>query len=117
MLKEVDTTMVQAATGIITYTNEAGATSTAVTVSTDAGNNITAGADGGAFFNAPPVLTGGSYDDVTNTLNLVLNTDGTTSTVAVPILDAVGAFLADFTVTGDTGTDLVNNHETLNFEG
>ena len=25
--------------------------------------------------------------------------------------------MADFTITGDTGTDLVNNHETVNFTG
>src|SRR5690606_34970733 len=37
-------------TGVITYTDEEGGASTANVVSTDAGNEITVGADGGAFY-------------------------------------------------------------------
>lgn len=84
----------------------------AAKISTDAGNEISIGTDGGLFVNNN-LLTGANYDDSTNTLNLVFET----GTVSVPILDVVGAFLADFTVAGNTGSDLVNNHETLTIVG
>ncbi|MFD2590846.1 hypothetical protein ACFSTE_08380, partial [Aquimarina hainanensis] len=41
------------ATGEITYTDEDGSTSTAQVVSADANNQVTSGADGGAFFVSP----------------------------------------------------------------
>ncbi len=84
----------------------------AARLSTDAGNEISFGTDGGLFVNNN-LLTGASWNDATN--NLVLTFE--TGTVNVPIIDVVSAFLADFTVSGNTGTDLVNNHETLNIVG
>ncbi|RLA16587.1 MAG: hypothetical protein DRQ56_10375 [Gammaproteobacteria bacterium] len=51
---EVTTSLAQnAGTGVITYTDEDGATATANVRSTDANNDIIIGADGGAYYNAP----------------------------------------------------------------
>jgi len=115
---ETPTSLTQnTATGVITYINEDGTNQTANVVSGDANNNITVGTDGGAFLDVPPLLTGGVWNDATNTLELTLNTDGTNSVVNIPFADVASTFLSDFTVAGNTGTDLINNHETLNIVG
>ncbi|MCA0132387.1 hypothetical protein, partial [Winogradskyella alexanderae] len=50
---ETVTTISQATTtGIITYSNEAGANQTANVISSDTNNNISAGTDGGAYYNS-----------------------------------------------------------------
>jgi hypothetical protein len=46
-------------TGVITYINEAGASSIANTVSADADNQIVAGTDGGAYLNGPEIIAAG----------------------------------------------------------
>ena len=93
------------ATDTVTYTAK---------LSTDTGNGIVFGTDNGLFVPQAQLLTNATWADATNTLTL---TFANGSTVAVPIVDVVGAFLSDFTIAGDTGTDLVNNHETLTFVG
>ncbi|MFL1896995.1 beta strand repeat-containing protein, partial [Aquimarina sp. 2-A2] len=55
-VNETVTTLTQndvSPTGEITYTNEAGTATTAQVVSANAGNQVTAGTDGGAFFASP----------------------------------------------------------------
>ena len=49
-------------TGVITYINEAGASSIANTVSADADNQIVAGTDGGAYLNGPEIIAAGKVD-------------------------------------------------------
>jgi len=97
--------VVVSATDTVTYSSK---------LSTDAGNAIVFGGDGGIYVPQAQLLTNATWTDATNTLTL---TFANGSTVAVPIVDVVGAFLADFTITGDTGTDLVNNHESVAFVG
>ena len=46
-------------TGVITYINEAGASSIANTVSANADNQIVAGTDGGAYLNGPEIIAAG----------------------------------------------------------
>ncbi|MEE2802713.1 MAG: hypothetical protein VX550_11075, partial [Bacteroidota bacterium] len=48
------------ATGEITYTNEAGTTTTAQVVSADANNSIQVGSDGGAYFVGPTIAAAGN---------------------------------------------------------
>lgn len=118
-LQETETSIAQnTTTGVITFTNEAGAASTANLLSGDANNNLSVGSDGGLFYDAPAVLTWAAWDDATNTLNLTLNTDGATSTVAVPIVDTVAAFIHSYTLAGDTGTDqTITNSDTITLAG
>ena len=86
----------------------------AVKISAAAGNDLTVNADG-LYLSKDNLVTGASWSDTTNTLTLTFDSG---ATAAVPIMDLVGTFLADFTVAGNTGTpDLVNNHETLNIVG
>ena len=94
-----------------------GATDTftyAVKLSADADNSAVFGTDGGVFVPIANVVTGATWDDVTNTLTITFS-DG--SDVDIPIVDVVGAFLADFTISDGTNTDLINNHETVTFTG
>lgn len=86
---ETATTLSQdLATGTITYTNEAGTPATSEVVSTNSGNIITVGTDGGALL-TPTTLTAAT----TNTLtavngNLVSTVNGVATTPAVPVLIA-----------------------------
>uniref|UniRef100_UPI000B272403 hypothetical protein n=1 Tax=Aquimarina longa TaxID=1080221 RepID=UPI000B272403 len=66
------TTTDPTATGEITYTDENGSTSTAQVVSADANNNISVGADGGAFLSMPIIYAAGK-----------VNADGTVNTGAI----------------------------------
>lgn len=81
-------------------------------LSTDAGNDITFGTDGGLYLSKDSLLTNVTWNDATN--NLVLTFDNG-STVNVPIVDNVSTFLMDLTISDWTTTDVVNNHETLTF--
>lgn len=97
------TTVTVSATDVVTI---------AAKLSTDAGNELSIGTDGGLFVNNN-LLTGAAWDDATNSLVLTFETGN----VSVPIVDVLSTFLSDFTIAGDTGTDLVNNHETLTIVG
>jgi hypothetical protein len=57
-------------TGVITYTNETGALSTANTVSADANNQIEAGTDGGAYLNGPAIKAAGKISANGNNLKV-----------------------------------------------
>lgn len=84
----------------------------AAKLSTDAGNDITIGTDGGLYLSKDSLLTNVTWNDVTN--NLVLTFDNG-STVNVPIVDNLSTFLMDLTISDGTTTDVVNNHETITF--
>ncbi|PIF30501.1 hypothetical protein CLU81_0931 [Flavobacterium sp. 9] len=61
-------------TGTITYTNEAGAAVTAQVVSTDTGNLVKVGTDGGAFLNAGALpVTTVANNSTANALNTTVN--------------------------------------------
>lgn len=83
-------------------------------VSTDANNAAVFGVDGGLYVPVAKVVTGASWNDSTNTLTITFSDS---SVVNVPILDVVGAFLADFRISDGTANDLINNHETITFTG
>ena len=72
--------------GVITYTNEAGTVVTAKVVSTDAGNLLTVGADGGALLNAA-ALPATTVSNTSTANNLTTTVNGVTGT-AVPIVNA-----------------------------
>lgn len=93
------------ATDTVTYASQ---------LSTDVGNDITFGTDGGLYISKNDLVSGASWNDTTNTLVLTFDSG---ATVNVPIVDSVASFLSDFTVAGNTGTDLVNNHDTLTVTG
>ena len=81
-------------------------------LSTDANNDLAIGTDGGLFVGVDNLLTGATWDDTTNNLVLAFETG---ADVNVPIIDNVGTFLMDITISDGTATDVVNNHETLVF--
>lgn len=83
-------------------------------LSTDAGNDLLIGTDGGLLFSANSLVTGAAWDDALNAIVITFE-DG--STTNVPITDNIANFLADFTISDGTTTDLVNNHETITFSG
>jgi len=84
-----------------------------VIVSADANNSITAGTDGGAYYNAPALVTNATWNDATNTIAITFDD---ASVVNVPIVDNVSSFLSDFSITDWTNTDVVSNHETVTFQ-
>lgn len=98
-------TAVVSATDTVTHTAK---------LSTDSGNDITFGTDGGLYLSKDALVTGASWSDATNTLTLTF--DGGT-TVDVSITDTASVFLADFVISDGTTTDTVNNHETVTFNG
>ena len=83
-------------------------------ISTDANNGIAIGTDGGLYFNTGGLITAGTWLDATNEIQFTL-VDG--SFLTIPVQDLIGTWLADFGITGNTGTDTVNNHETLSVLG
>jgi hypothetical protein len=109
-----DTLTVTASNGMSATVSATDTLTLAARLSTDAGNDLVFGGDGGLFFSANNLVTGATWDDATNTLVLTLDSGATAN---VPILDVVSAFLADFVVSGNSGTDTINNHETLSVLG
>ena len=121
---ETTTSLSQAlATGVITYTDENGATQTANVISTDAGNIISVGADGGAYVDntiiaASETTTTLVQDDVTGDATYT-NEDGLVTIVDVISTDAgnviaVGsdgaAYLSQSIIaSNETVTTLVDN--------
>lgn len=83
-------------------------------LSTDADNIVQIGTDGGLYANVSTLIVSATWNDTTNSLDFVLAGGGTLS---VPIADLGGAWLFDLTIAGDSGTDLINNHETITFVG
>lgn len=86
----------------------------AAKLSADPNNGVVIGSDGGLYYNTATIITGGSWIDTTNTIRFTL-VNG--SFLDIPVQDLVGTWLADFTITGNTGTDVVNNHENITFTG
>jgi hypothetical protein len=118
VIENGNTLTVTSGDGITATVSATDALDIAVKLSTDANNSLSfSGVDGGLFFDAPDNLSGAVWNDVNNTLDLTFDVNGTPTVVPIAIADAVGTFLADFTFTGDAGTDLVSNHESVNFEG
>lgn len=115
LINESLTSMTQSlVTGDITYVSEDASASPVVAkvVSTDADNSITVGTDGGAYYNAPALVNGATWNDTTNTIEITFDD---LSVVNVPIVDNVASFLSDFTITDGTTTSLINNHDTVSF--
>ena len=83
-------------------------------ISADADNALIFGGDTGLYVPQAQLLSGAVWVDATNTITL---TFANGSTLDIPIVDVVSSFLFDMTVAGNTGTDLVNNHETLTVVG
>ena len=109
-----DTLTITAGNGLTATVSATDLLTLVAKLSTDAGNDITFGSDGGLYLSKDSLLTNVTWNDATNELVLTFDSG---SVVNVPIIDSISAWLADFTITGDTGTDLVNNHETVNFTG
>lgn len=82
--------------------------------STDAGNAVVFGTDGGLYVPQANLVTDADWDDATNTLTI---TFANGSTVDVPIVDAIGTFLSDWSVQGDSGSYTVDNHSVLSIIG
>lgn len=112
-----NTLLVTSGNGITATVSATDVLTIAAKLSTDANNSITFGTDGGLYFNAPNNLTGVVWNDVTNNLEFTYDINGTPTTVNVNIADTVSSWLADFTISDGTTTDVVNNHETLVFAG
>ena len=88
------------ATGIITYTNEQGTAQTALLRSTDPGNIIAIGTDGGSL------LTAAAIPAVTSVSNA---SAGNTSTVTVNGIVSSGAPIVNTNETSLTGTNLITS--------
>lgn len=109
-----DTLLVTAGNGVTATVSATDLLTIAASLSADVGNDITFGSDGGLYLSKDSLLTNVTWDDATN--NLILTFDNG-STVNVPIVDSISSWLADFTISDGTTTDIVNNHETVVFEG
>ena len=114
VLSTGDTLTVTAGNGITATVSATDIVTLVAKLSTDAGNDIVFGSDGGLFFSANNLVTGASWNDATNTLVLTFDSGATAN---VPFVDVVSSFLSDFTISDGTNTDVVNNHETLTFAG
>lgn len=109
-----DTLTIAAGNGMSAVVSATDLLTVAARLSTDAGNDISFGSDGGLYLSKDNLVTGASWNDATNELVLTFDNG---STVPIPIVDAIATFLADFTISDGTATDVVYNHETLLFEG
>lgn len=109
-----DTLLAQAGNGLSVLVGATDKFTYAIRLSTDADNAADIGTDGGLFVPVVNIVTGASWNDSTNTLTITF-TDG--STVNVPIVDTIGAFLSDWVMSDGTTTDTINNHETVTFTG
>ena len=109
-----DTLTVTAGNGLTATVSATDLLTLVAKLSTDAGNDITFGSDGGLYLSKDSLLTNVTWNDATN--NLVLTFDNG-STVNVPIVDNVSTFLMDLVISDGTTTDTVNNHETITFAG
>ncbi|MBW1655403.1 beta strand repeat-containing protein [Flavobacterium quisquiliarum] len=95
------TNLVQTASnGVITYTNESGANQTANVISTNAGNILTVGTDGGSLF------TPTSLADATSVSN---SSTGNTATVTVNGKTSTGALIVNLNETSLSGTSLTTS--------
>lgn len=112
-----DTLVVNSGNGILATVSATDTLNIAARLSTDANNSMSFGTDGGIFFNAANHLTGVIWNDTLNRLEFTYDINGVPTMIPVVIADVVGTFLADFTIAGDTGSDLVSNHETVTFAG
>lgn len=83
-------------------------------LSTDADNALVFGGDGGLYVPEAQLVTGATWDDATNTLTI---TFANGSTVDVPIVDAIGAFLSDWNIQADSGSGIIENHGLLSVVG
>lgn len=100
--------------GITTVVSATDTVTTTAKLSTDANNGVVFGSDGGLYFNTGGLISAGTWLDATNTIRFTL-VNG--SFLDIPVQDLIGTWLADFTISGNTGTDVVNNHETLTVVG
>ncbi|MXO04531.1 hypothetical protein [Flavobacterium sp. HBTb2-11-1] len=73
-------------TGVITYTNEAGVAATAQVTSTDAGNILTVGTDGGSLLTPTAITNATTVSNTSAVNNLTTTVNGVTGT-AVPIIN------------------------------
>lgn len=83
-------------------------------LSADANNDLTFGTDGKLYLSKNDLIKDVTWDDAANKLILTFDSG---ATVDVPIVDAISSWLADFTISDGSTTDVVNNHETLVFAG
>lgn len=75
------------ATGVITYTNEAGTATTSQVTSTDAGNILTVGSDGGSLLTPTAIANATTVSNTSAVNNLSTTVNGVTGT-AVPIINS-----------------------------
>ena len=85
-----------------------------VTPSTDTQNALVLGADGKPYVPKAQLITGATWDDTTNTLNIEF-ADG--SVVAVPIVDDLGSFISDFNISDGVTVVTIPNHSTVTYSG
>ncbi len=109
-----DTLTITSGNGITATVSATDILTLLVKISTDANNDITIGTDGGIYLSKNNLLTNVTWNDATN--NLVLTFDSG-ATVNVPIVDNVANFLFDLSISDGVTTDVVNNHETITFNG
>lgn len=109
-----DTLTVTAGNGITATVSATDLLSILVKISDDDNNDITFGSDGGIYLSKNNLLTNVTWNDATN--NLVLTFDSG-SVVNIPIVDNISNFLFDLNISDGSTIDVVNNHETLVFNG
>ena len=109
-----DTLTVTAGNGITATVSATDLLTILVKISDDANNDITFGSDGGIYLSKNNLLTNVTWNDATN--NLVLTFDSG-SVVNIPIVDNISNFLFDLNISDGSTIDVVNNHETLVFNG
>jgi hypothetical protein len=109
-----DTLLAQAGNGVTVLVGATDKFTYAVKLSTDANNAAIFGTDNGVYVPVANIVTDATWDDATNTLTLEFSDS---STVDIPIVDDIGAFLSDFTIAGDTGSTLIDNHDTVTYTG
>lgn len=109
-----DTLTVSTQNGVTAVVSATDLLTLGIQVSADAGNDLTFGTDGKLYLSKNDLINNVTWNDATNELVLTFDSG---ATVNVPIVDAISTWLADFTISDGTTTDVVNNHETLVFAG
>lgn len=109
-----DTVTFAAGQGMTVAVSATDTVTTTARLSTDANNGVVFGSDGGLYFNTGGIIASGTWLDATNEIQFTLING---SNLTIPVQDLIGTWLADFVIAGNTGTDTINNHETLTVIG
>lgn len=109
-----DTVLFQAGDGLSVLVAATDEVIYSLKVSADQGNDIRIGSDGGVFLSKNNLVKEATWNDITNNLELIFDDN---SVVSVPIIDNIGVFLSDFSISDGVTTTLINNHGTVTYTG